>query len=348
MRTSWRLLALLGTVTPAVPAALEAQFVTPLPKPSDAERFRIGRFQHRFDRRIPAADRKAIRNRAARPERIIALRDSICATWKADSMVMAACRNAVDSSEVLTRKTSTPPSQARVVLPFRFPGWHRRYDIEDYLETTTSDRGLSLFSRFAANVSDDEAYVTSDLISGLVDRVMFAVNYAAVVVRDETATSETEQRVIESQKANVLRMINNGGTLTGRVQVPMHATTGPTFQHASSIYLTAGAIGPAGNVDSLNFSGSLVMEAVTGFAVRQFTQSADELGQVVAAARVGYAFSESELLVDSDDKGFGFAQLALGLVQKGAMSLSVLITWSLEDRYDPFTPKLVVNFAAIR
>jgi hypothetical protein len=345
MTTMWRVLAVLGNIALALPTLAEAQFVTPLPKPSETGRLAIGRFQHLFDRALPDSVRDSIAAGVLSEMQVQSLRDSFCQGLARDS---TACRKAIDPSRIVDRGKTGPISQAAPVLPFRFPGFHRRYDVEDYLKTTTSDQGLSLFSRFAANMSDDEAYVTSDLISGLVDRVMFAVNYAAVVVRSDSGDSDAEQRVIESQKATVLRMINNGGTLTGRLQVPLHATTGPTFQHASSVYLTAGAIGPAGNVDSLNVSGSLVIEAAGGFAVREFAESAEELGQVVAAARVGYALSESEFLAGTGDQGFGFVQVAFGLVQKGAISLSALITWTLEDLYDPFAPKLVVNFAAIR
>ncbi len=95
-------------------------------------------------------------------------------------------------------------------------------------------------------------------------------------------------------------------------------------------------------------AGSLVMEMSTGFAIREIAESAEELGQVVAAARLGYAFSESELLAGTGDQGFDFLQAASGLVQKGAISLSALLTWTFGDLYDPFAPKLVVNFAAIR
>lgn len=76
--------------------------------------------------------------------------------------------------------------------------------------------------------------------------------------------------------------------------------------------------------------------------------AADVLGELLIAARFGYGFSERELLSDTGDNGFGFFQFAIGLLQNNKISLSALYTRPLESRYRPFSPKLMVNFAAIR
>jgi hypothetical protein len=216
------------------------------------------------------------------------------------------------------------------------------------LEASAGPDGTALFSRFAANVSDDEAYVTTDIISGLTGRVLFGINYAAVVVKDESGETEAEQRSIESQKANVIRMINNGGTVTARLLFPLLALRGPTGQGAASVYSSLGLIGPLGSTDSLKFSGTIVAEAVTTQSIRDVTQAASILGQVLVGARMGYAFSQDELLTATGDKGFPFAQLVFGLLQNDKISLSVLYTYPFEKRYREFSPKLTANFAAVR
>ncbi len=177
---------------------------------------------------------------------------------------------------------------------------------------------------------------------------MFAINYAAVVVKDESGATTDERRAIESQKANVIRMINNGGTLTMRAQLPVFGVSGHTGQSAGSVSLTGGLVGPTGNTDSLRFAWSGVVEFATTRSIRAVGDAADLLGELLIAARAGYAASEKELLSDTGDNGFGFFQLAVGLLQNNRVSLSALYTLPLEERYRRFAPKLTVNFAAVR
>jgi hypothetical protein len=258
----------------------------------------------------------------------------------------ADCLAAVNPDTIAKRRDARRKGYTEVILPFGL--LHDRFALEDYLDKSTGAEGLSLFSRFAANVSDEEAYVTSDIISGLAGRFMFAINYAAVVTKDESGATPAEQRAIESQKANVMRMINNGGTLAMRAQLPVFAISGHTGQSAASVYANSGLVGPTGNTDSLRFSGSGVAEFATTRSIRSMGDAADVLGELLLAARLGYAFSERELLSGTGDEGFGFFQFAVGLLQNNKISLSALYTQPLEGRYKPFAPRLMVNFAAIR
>jgi hypothetical protein len=241
-----------------------------------------------------------------------------------------------------------PQSHTTTLLRFRPPLSHDRWDLVDYLQASAGPDGTAFFSRFAANVSDDEAYVTTDIISGLAGRVMFGITYAAVVVKDETGNTDAEHRAIESQKANVIRMINNGGTVSARLQLPLFAVSGPTGQTASSVYSTMGLVGPTGNTDSLRFATAIVGELVTARSIRDFGLSSAVLGEVILGGRIGYALSEAELLGGTGDKGFPFAQFVFGLLQNDKISLSLLYTYAFEERYRGFAPKLTANFAAVR
>jgi hypothetical protein len=262
-----------------------------------------------------------------------------------DETPQTACLKAISADTIAKRKNAERRGSMEILLPFGI--LHDRYALETYLEATGAD-GVSVFSRFAANVSDKEAYVTSDIISGLTGRFIFAINYAAVVVKDDSAGTASERRSIEGQKANVMRMINNGGTITMRAQLPVYAVRSPIGQSAASVYASVGLVGPTGNTDSLKFSSSAVAEFATTRSIRSFGAVADLLGELLVAGRLGYAISEEELLTATGDKGFGYFQLAIGLLQNNKISLSALYTLPFEDRYKPFTPKLTVNFAAIR
>jgi hypothetical protein len=326
---------------------ISAQFVTPIPTTQPASVLEPGRYQSRFRRALSAEQRDSVEEGTLNQSRLEELRASFCG-GAGSAAQQESCRDYIDVDSIQTYQSLDPRKQGRTLLRLRPPGTHDRSALEEYLKMAAGPDGLSLFSRFAANVSNDEAYVTSDVISGLAGRMLFAVNYAAVVVKDESGTTEAEQREIESHKATVIRMVNNGGTLTGRFQFPMYAYSGPTSQTAASVYGTAGLIGPLGNTDSLKFAGSAVGELATALSIREISEAAGILGSLVGAVRFGYAFSESELLNGTGDKGFPFAQFAVGLLQSGKISLSALYTYPLEQRYRAFAPKLTVNFAAVR
>ncbi len=339
-----------------VPGTLSAQFVTTLPKPRSDAVAAAAAIRGRFDRTLPHALRDSLLSpnaqrdstaRARLRSQLTTMQEAFCAkVEEEDPGQGASCKNAIDPALIESRHTANP-SETVVYLRPQFPGFHRRGEIVDYLRQTSSDDGLKLFSRFAANVSDKEAFVVSDVISGLTGRALFAVNYAAVVVKDESVDS-TERKALESDKATVLRMINNGGTLAARFQFPIHAQAGPTGQSASSVYATAGLIGPLGNTDSLHFAGSVNAEFVMAMSIRDLTEAASLLGDLIIGGRVGYAFGESRLVSTTKDRGLPFAQLAVGLRQNANITLSALITWPLDSRFRDLTPKLIVNFSAIR
>jgi hypothetical protein len=329
----------LGSLQPAA-----AQFVTPVPHPPPDRVVQIERNQALFYRSLSKETRDSIKSGVLRVDQVRA-RDSFCLRQQS-SEDRQLCDDAL--AAIGGDTSLETPSETRVLLPFRLPLGHDRWALEKYLKDATGPDGLALFSRFAANVSDDEAYVTTDIITGLAGRVLFGINYAAVVVKDESGDTEAEQRAIESQKANVIRMINNGGTMTARLQFPMFAVSGPTGQTASSVYATTGLVGPTGNTDSLRFAGSVVGELVTARSIREFGEAAGILGQVILGGRIGYAFSEAELLSGTGDKGFPFAQFVFGLLQNDKISLSLLYTHPFEQRYRGLAPKLTANFAAVR
>jgi hypothetical protein len=336
---------LLAAWAMASPLQLHAQFVTPLPSSRGPEAVITASYQYRFRHFLTPQVRAQVEKSTISADSLEALQTRFCDTEPAAAKTT--CVDAVDARGMSERRSTAPVHQSRTVLRLKSPFTRSRAEVEDYVKSATGADGLRLFGSFAANVSDKEAYVLTDIISGLAGTMMFAINYAAVVVKDE-AESQSERQSIESQKSNIIRMINNGGTLSGRFQFPVYARSGPTFQTSSSLYSTMGLIGPIGNTDSLRFASSVVAEVMTGLSIRDPGQTAGLLGELIAGARIGYAFSEKELLSDTDDRGFPFAQLAIGLRQSGKVNLSALVTWPMEQKYQPFSPKLVVNFSALR
>jgi hypothetical protein len=343
----WIIIGLTSLPSMARTGAASAQFVTPIPRPPSDTVIRVERNQALFYRSLPDSTQDSLRRKTLSTTRIGELSESFCLR-QADLEAQAQCRASLNTDTILANTSLKTQSQTKVLLPFRAPLTHDRWALEKYLNSAAGPDGFALFSRFAANVSDDEAYVTSDIITGLAGRVMFAINYAAVVVKDETGDTEAAQRAIENQKANIIRRINNGGTMSARLQLPLFALAGTTGQTASSVYSTFGLVGPTGNTDSLRFAGSVVGELVTARTIREFGEAAGILGQVILGGRIGFAYSEAELLRATRDKGFPFAQLLFGLLQNDKISLSLLYTYPFEERYRGFAPKLTANFAAVR
>ena len=346
-----RVLALLAIWQLSLPGFGLAQFVTSLPKPLPDAVAAADAIRGDFDRYLTnVLGHKPFTSDHDADQDAEALRSSergFCATWQWTYQTkQAVCDNAIDAERMIERRVIAP-SATEVYLKPGLPFSHRRGEVTRYLKSTQSGDGIRLFSRFAANVSDKEAYVVSDVISGLTGRMLFAINYAAVVVKDESSDSTT-RNLAENDKATMVRMINNGGTIAARMQLPIHAQAGPTGQSASSVYATLGLIGPLGNTDSLRFAGSVNAEYAMALTIRDFSEAAGLLGDLILAGRVGYAFSEDPLVSTSDKKGVQYAQLAIGLRQNSNITLSALVTWALSDAFKPLTPRLIVNFAAIR
>jgi hypothetical protein len=273
------------------------------------------------------------------------LANRFCTEYEATRPTALATCNDVATS-IIAANDSDFRSTPHTFLHFSLPFGHDRRELVQYLRSASGTSGLTTFGQFAANLSDKEAYVVTDVISGLAARVLFAIQYAAVVTKSDEVDSAT-RRSIESERANALRLINNGGTITARIQMPLFAAGGSNAQGAVSTYVTAGLLGPMGNPDSLGASGSAVLEAVEVINVRDALQGLDLLGQVLIGARIGVAYAENAY-APSGRKHTAFIQASTGLRQGKKIGLSVLITYPFDRDTRGLTPRLVVNFSAIR
>ena len=136
---------------------------------------------------------------------------------------------------------------------------------------------------------------------------------------DEETPEEREEA--EDDKAMLLRMINNGGTLVGRFQAPIHAWSGASVSSASAISFGGGVIGPLGQTDRLNAAGSVVGEFMSAIPIRDLDGSEEQTAELVIGARAGYSRSDAPLLTDGADRGVGYGQIAIGL-RRSAISPS--------------------------
>ncbi|MDX2262271.1 MAG: hypothetical protein SFU84_11300 [Gemmatimonadales bacterium] len=326
---------------------MHAQFTTPPPPALPSALVLSEELAYRFQRFLDAETHLAISEGRITVANLKSLRATFCALPDSPYPRGEACEELISADSIVASKSAAARKRHRALLPFGLPGSHQRPDVADYLRAATGTSGLALFNQFAASVSDKEAYVVTNAISGLAGRTIFAIDYAAVLVRD-TAGSAASRREVEDAKSTIIRMINNGGTVAARLQWPIHAKGGTTFQSASSLSTRFGLIGPAGKSDSLRFSGAVVGEFMGALSIRDPGVSGNLLGELLLGLRVGMAYSEAPLTTMADDKSLGFIQLAVGLRQESKIGLSALVTWPLEERYKGLTPRLVLNLSAVR
>ncbi|MCU0636368.1 MAG: hypothetical protein MUE41_15985 [Gemmatimonadaceae bacterium] len=235
------------------------------------------------------------------------------------------------------------------LLKLRAPFAHDRAALIRYLAATGNSGSLALAQQFATNLSDSTAYVTTDIISGLLGRTLFGIQYARVLAKTDAGLPDTTRQASEDNTASVQRLINNGGSVSARFLVPMYAGGGVTAQRTLSLSGTVGFNGPIDDRDRLSLSGSLVSEGAFVFAIRAPNGDADLLADLVTTVRLGVAAMDGRILSTAGDRALGFVQVGVGLRQSGGLGLSVLYTrTNNRDQYRPYAPRFLVNFSAMR
>lgn len=267
------------------------------------------------------------------------------------------------SEQTRTRLTDAVPSLLN--YPGLFP--RRRADLIPYFRATNFE-SLSIFRQFSAQIKEDHAFVLTESISGSIGFLLFGLTYAAVAVKGdpkEITVGQDEVIVdvaadtVSTVTAQVTRLVNNGGTISGRFQYPILAGGGTNVQHAASIYSQLGALGPASMTDSLKFSGAVVLEYLAGLTLRSFDESDDVAGELVLGFRLGWAGSESSIAPQLaagpdpvDAKSTWFMQLGVGVAEIGGtgFKFSALLTppWIFRDELEAFMPRAVINLAMLR
>lgn len=358
--------ALLSVVLP-VPAA--AQFVTPLPRPFEAEKVKQDIIYKALretisdirGRCVPTdttiattaalvaecmaeeflAVRASACKRVYNPENDEALQyaDSACINSVADSVLEAIARGSVEEDSI----PSVVAYPGKPVL--------RRRDLMPLFRSTGFE-SLSILRQFATNIDDEQIFVISEVLSGSIGFLLFGVTYAAIVL-DPDSVGNISADTVRNVTASLSRLINNGGTVTARLQYPIVAGGGTNHQHAASAYTQVGLLGPASEPDSLKASAAFVAEWVHGFTVRRTDVSDQVVAELIVGGRIGWGWSESLIAPGvSGKKSTGFIQLGVGVARIGGegIGLSVLVTppWLLRDELEEFVPRAVINLSMLR
>jgi hypothetical protein len=348
-----RLLGICLLLSPPI-AAVQAQFSIPLPLPIGADAIRREDFQLLFLETQPGAKARSredsLRARlSAMRARVVADATEYCGRHGPQT---AQCLLALDADTLAIVLGSRSGSRRRLTKHyikswFPFTGYNRA-TLGEYVRSSGGSGGFMLASQFAANVGDDEAYLVSNIVRGIAGRLIFSTDYALVVTKAE-GTTAAERDTIESDKANMLRAINNGGTLVARFTTPFHARSGTTISSASGLSFSAGFLGPIAEDDPTrrNAAVSGAAEALMSMAIRSLAGDAQQTAELVMGGRAGYTRSDGPLRVSGGDRDVSFFQGVVGLRQSGSMSVSALVTL-LDRGFTDLVPRVVLSFSATR
>ncbi|MGH7460075.1 MAG: hypothetical protein ACREMA_03480 [Longimicrobiales bacterium] len=336
-------------------APLSAQFVTPLPKPHDNELAASGSLRRHIAgivAKIAASCAQGVKSatddvvlgpRECRTQQMyvdslgkvaLAYCESRFAGKYLDPVYVADCKGAAPLySRILNEGTATPRARYSPVLEGRL----------GVVQLYGEAGDLRLLSKFAANVREDQIFVLTDVISGVVGIFPFAISSASIVTKDDSAS-------VPGLTSELTRLMNNGGSIAARLGAPLFASIGTNVRTAFSLYTQGGLLGDLSQTDSLNASGAFVLEGIGGFAIRKPDGHAEYLGDVLIGARLARAWRDAPFgPAPIDMKSFGYMQLVVGLTQgEGRLGVSVLITRAFNKDLDGRIHRMVVNLSAIR
>ena len=358
--------SLIFLMSGVIGSSARAQFNVPLPPPQPATVVLRDEMQYLFADRVGDAQRderwevrvQRLRERAISATKSKGEADSLAADagrFCAEEVGIerTVCTDALSPDNLIKRfgterqRARTPhETYIRPSLPLGTP----RPQVSRYLRFSAGNPNFSVIPQFAANISDEEAYVVTSLVRGLIGRGIFSADQAIVVARSGDP-DPAKRDAIENDKANALRAVNNGGTLVARYTMPMYAASGATASGALGLSLSTGVIGPIADTDgpesARNFVGSGAFEALTSFPIRGFGATNEILADFVLGSRAGYTRSGGSLRSSGGSEGVGFFQLMLGLRQNGVLSASALVTFATNG-FNDLVPRLGLNLAARR
>ena len=211
---------------------------------------------------------------------------------------------------------------------------------EDAIRKIYGDSGVNILSDVASTFKSDQLFVQSSIVSGVIGPVYFKASYGQLFSSEESDEPGVSRAELRDRSSNLLRLIQNGGSATARVILPLVWGGGAASQQAAGVYFNAGVLGPLGEADSLRGTVGLVTEALVSFAIRNV--GSHELdADLFFGARPGYqfVFGSDGIIPENDSRGLLFAQFAGGLRVGGESRFGIFLTLVPED-YRPFVPDL--------
>jgi len=219
-----------------------------------------------------------------------------------------------------------PVMSDRVV---RWGLWHK--DASGALRLYARNNGIAVLGGFGASLSSDEAYVQSELLSGLAGywdaRLTLATALSATTAASSGAGAQDDLRRI---RTTLLEIVNNGGEATLRLSMPIYADRGTSRHLALGYYASIGGEDIGGEHSQGVVSG--VLEFVDLVTLRNPDDYSSN-GELFFGLRGGAAWAPADfgspakgLVSGLDRQSMAYVQVALGAVAPSRTRFSVLGT----------------------
>ena len=203
--------------------------------------------------------------------------------------------------------------------------------------------GLDVLGDIASTFKSDQLFVQSSIVAGAIGPVYFKASYGQLFGSEEPEDGSVTREELRDRSSNLLRLIQNGGSATARVIVPVLWGGGAASQQAIGAYFNAGVVGPLGESDSLRGTVGVAIEGLASFAIRNVI-SYDLDADLFFGVRPGFqfVFGPGGIIPEDDSRALPFAQFAGGLRVGGKSLLSVFLTW-VPKAYRDFVPDVQLS-----
>lgn len=201
-------------------------------------------------------------------------------------------------------------------------------------------KGVGFLTDATAGISDDKAFLTTSIISGVVWRLHFS----AGLMESQSITDSPDPAAITTEDYRdrqnaVQRLIFNGGSAAVRFLMPFGAEGGRYGQRSGGLYLQLGAVGDLTDTKDLRGTIGLVVEHMLALAVRKPSDHT-VAAQFLFGARAGYHYVPEGTGIlrgvrGNDNNAIPFGQLLFGLRQSDKLDYAVVYTIS-DNRYKPY------------
>lgn len=203
-------------------------------------------------------------------------------------------------------------------------------------------KGVGFLTNVSAGISDDDAYLTTSIISGVAWRFHFSASLMQSLSKAESPDPAALSTDLFRERQNaVQRLIYNGGSAAVRLLLPFGAEGGRHAQRSGGLYIQLGAVGNLTEQKDLRATVGVVAEHMIALAVRDPSNS-DKLGEFLFGLRGGLHWvpESTGILRGAADpaKSIAFGQVLLGLRQSDKIDYAVVYTFAQSRYKDYFQP----------
>lgn len=214
--------------------------------------------------------------------------------------------------------------------------WPARYDRHGARCIYSQVSPFRALSALEGDIRDDQQVLTTEVISGLIGALPFAIQGVFVVSREarDSVMTDSGPEFVEGIASRLAALTRNGGNVSLDLTLPVGLLGGPTVRWTQGLNFELGVLGNVTEVDNLDGSYSSTLAGSFAFTVRNTAD--DVLGAVLLPYRVGWVgvFGDlDEATPALSDNGFWLAQAGLGLTDgDGNLRGGVTVTWPLATK----------------